>query len=109
MLVVYLSMFPVALVGGPMSGNKSTNLSRIVPDNNWDRGPRIKDDFNSITDVGLYGSSYLLTSCAFQLIYGRIYTFYSPNCVLLFAIAVFEIGVSFPLRHPSACKHADSL
>ncbi|EHL03750.1 putative HC-toxin efflux carrier TOXA [Glarea lozoyensis 74030] len=32
--------------------------------------------------------------CAFQLIYGRIYTFYSPKWVLLYAIAVFEIGDS---------------
>lgn len=55
--------------------------------------PKITDEFHSITDVGWYGSSYLLTACAFQLIYGRIYTFYSTKNVLLVAIAIFEIGV----------------
>ncbi len=56
--------------------------------------PKITDDFHSINDVGWYASSYLLTMCAFQLIYGRIYTFYSPKWVLLWAILIFEIGVS---------------
>jgi MFS family permease len=56
--------------------------------------PKITDDFKSIGDVGWYASSYLITLCAFQLIYGRIYTFYSPKWVLLYAIVVFEIGVS---------------
>lgn len=34
----------------------------------------------------------MLTLCAFQLLWGRIYTFYSPKSVFLSAIAVFEIG-----------------
>jgi hypothetical protein len=58
--------------------------------------PKITDEFHAITDVGWYGSAYLLTSCAFQLIYGRIYTFYSAKNVLLIAICVFEIGVRPP-------------
>lgn len=56
--------------------------------------PKITDDFHSIGDVGWYGGAYLLTSSAFQLIYGRIYTFYSPKWVLLCAIGIFEVGVS---------------
>jgi EmrB/QacA subfamily drug resistance transporter len=33
-----------------------------------------------------------LTTCAFQLLYGRIYTFYSPKWVYISAIVIFEIG-----------------
>ncbi|THC87920.1 hypothetical protein EYZ11_012633 [Aspergillus tanneri] len=64
----------------------------------WDRSitataiPRITDDFHALNDIGWYGSSYLLTACAFQLIYGRFFTFYSPKWVFLSAIAVFENG-----------------
>jgi MFS family permease len=42
--------------------------------------------------VGRYASSYLLTICAFQLIYGKLYTFYSIKYVFLVAISIFEIG-----------------
>lgn len=52
----------------------------------------ISNDFNSLVDVGWYGSAYLLTSCATQLLFGRIYTFYSIKWVFLSAIALFEIG-----------------
>ena len=34
----------------------------------------------------------MLTGCAFQLLFGRIYTFYSPKIVFLSAIAFFEVG-----------------
>jgi hypothetical protein len=33
--------------------------------------PKITDHFNSLGDVGWYGSSYLLTSCALQLFFGK--------------------------------------
>jgi hypothetical protein len=55
----------------------------------------ITDDFHSINDVGWYASSYLLTLCAFQLIYGRLYTFYTGKWLLLGTILLFEIGVCF--------------
>ncbi len=38
--------------------------------------PKITDEFNSVTDIGWYGSAYLLTTCAFQLMFGKLYTFY---------------------------------
>ena len=34
----------------------------------------------------------MLTGCSFQLLMGRIYTFYSPKKVFLVTIALFEIG-----------------
>ena len=54
--------------------------------------PRITDDFNSLGDVGWYASTYMITSCAFQLFFGRIYTFCSPRWVFLVATAIFEVG-----------------
>ncbi|KAI9697752.1 MAG: hypothetical protein M1836_004428 [Candelina mexicana] len=54
--------------------------------------PRITDQFHSVGDVGWYGSAYLITASAFQLLFGRIYTFYSPKWVFLAAIGLFEVG-----------------
>ena len=54
--------------------------------------PTITDQFRSLNDVGWYGSSYLITSCASQLLFGKIYTFYSPKWVILNSIGLFELG-----------------
>ncbi|KAK9319424.1 major facilitator superfamily domain-containing protein [Lipomyces orientalis] len=73
---VYFCMFLVAL--------DRTIISTAVP--------QITDDFDSLNDVGWYSSAYLITSCAFQLIYGRIYTFYNTKWVFLASVAIFETG-----------------
>ena len=54
--------------------------------------PSITDEFDSLGDVGWYGSAYLLTSCAFMLLVGKIYTFVSPKWVYLGSLVVFEVG-----------------
>jgi MFS family permease len=54
--------------------------------------PRITDQFNALNDVGWYASSYLLTQCAFQLFFGKIYTFYSVKWTFLVAMFIFEVG-----------------
>jgi len=54
--------------------------------------PRITDEFKAIDDVGWYGSAYLLTTCAFQLFFGKLYTFLPIKWIYLAAIVVFEIG-----------------
>ncbi|KAK3631965.1 MFS sugar transporter [Elasticomyces elasticus] len=54
--------------------------------------PRITDEFKAIDDVGWYGSAYLLTTCAFQLFFGKLYTFLSLKWVYIVAIVIFEIG-----------------
>ncbi|EGD96741.1 MFS transporter [Trichophyton tonsurans CBS 112818] len=54
--------------------------------------PKITDQFHALEDIGWYGSSYLLTICAFQLIFGKIYTFFPVKWVFLIAITIFEIG-----------------
>lgn len=43
-------------------------------------------------DVGWYGSAYLLTTAAFQLLFGKFYTFFSIKLVYLIAIGIFELG-----------------
>ncbi|KAJ7735138.1 putative efflux pump antibiotic resistance protein [Mycena maculata] len=54
--------------------------------------PKITDQFNSLDDVGWYGSAYLLTTAAFQLLYGRCYSFLSMKWVYIAAITIFELG-----------------
>ncbi|TQV97135.1 hypothetical protein V2A60_000231 [Cordyceps javanica] len=55
--------------------------------------PRITDEFRgSVQDIGWYGAAYLLTTCAVQLIFGKLYTFYSVKWVYLGAILLFEVG-----------------
>lgn len=54
--------------------------------------PKITDDFNSLEDVGWYGSGYLLSTCAFQLSYGKLYNLYPVKWVFLISLAIFELG-----------------
>jgi MFS family permease len=54
--------------------------------------PQITNDFNSLPDVGWYGSAYLLTCCSFQLLCGKLYTFYPVKAVLLTNVLLFEVG-----------------
>ncbi|KAI0378099.1 putative efflux pump [Hypomontagnella monticulosa] len=54
--------------------------------------PKITDAFQSLPDVGWYGSAYLLTTAALQLLFGKFYTFLSIKWVYLTAIGIFELG-----------------
>ncbi|VBB76998.1 Putative similar to aflatoxin efflux pump AFLT of neurospora crassa [Podospora comata] len=54
--------------------------------------PRITDEFNSLGDIGWYGSSYMLTTACAQLVFGRIYKFYDKKWTFFTSILVFEIG-----------------
>lgn len=54
--------------------------------------PRITTVFNSLEDVGWYGSSYLLTTCSLQPSFGRVYTYFDVKYTYLSALIVFEIG-----------------
>jgi EmrB/QacA subfamily drug resistance transporter len=54
--------------------------------------PRITDQFKSLNDVGWYGSAYLLTTCALQLFFGKLYTFFKIKNIFLTAIFIFEVG-----------------
>ncbi|SPO06911.1 related to MFS multidrug transporter [Cephalotrichum gorgonifer] len=54
--------------------------------------PQITNDFRSVTDIGWYASSFLLTNAAFQLAYGKLYTFWRVKRVFLSSVLLFEIG-----------------
>lgn len=54
--------------------------------------PKITNSFNSLDDVGWYGSSFLFTNCTVQLLFGKLYTFYSAKWVFLSGLGIFEIG-----------------
>ncbi|KAI9167113.1 MFS-type efflux pump MFS1 [Paramyrothecium foliicola] len=76
MLSNFVSLFMVAL--------DRTILSTAVPS--------ITNDFKSLGDIGWYGSAYMLTTAAFQLLYGRIYRFYRLKPTVIYSIAIFEAG-----------------
>ncbi|KAI0157854.1 major facilitator superfamily domain-containing protein [Xylariaceae sp. FL1272] len=54
--------------------------------------PAITDEFHSLTDVGWYGSAYLLTSAAFQLLFGKLYGFYPIRAIFGSSVVLFEVG-----------------
>ncbi|OCK78902.1 putative MFS toxin efflux pump [Lepidopterella palustris CBS 459.81] len=54
--------------------------------------PKITDRFNSISDIGWYGSAYFLTSTSLQPTFGRIYKVFNVKIIFLLAIGVFELG-----------------
>ncbi|KAH9881744.1 hypothetical protein IAQ61_000472 [Plenodomus lingam] len=76
MVSLYISIFLVAL--------DRTIIGPAIP--------AITNQFNSIDDIGWYGSAYMLTSAGFILLYGRIYTFFPTKPVFLSGIFLFEAG-----------------
>lgn len=64
--------------------------------------PQITNDFNSLGDIGWYGSSYMLTAAAFQLLFGRLYRFYDLRWTFLSSIVVFEVGSVVCAAAPSS-------
>ncbi|KAI3294450.1 hypothetical protein DTO002I6_4619 [Penicillium roqueforti] len=78
-LVVFslaLSMF--------LLGLDSTIVSTAIPE--------ITNRFHALDDVGWYASAYMLTFCAIQLIWGKLYSFWSAKSVYLAALFIFEVG-----------------
>lgn len=53
-------------------------------------------------DIGWYGSAYLLTTCGFQLFFGRLYSFYNIKWTYLIALLLFEIGSAVCGATPSS-------
>lgn len=76
MITLYCGLFLVAL--------DRTILATAIP--------IITDEFHSLGDVGWYGSAYMLTACATQLVVGRLYTFYNQKTVYLVSLFFFEVG-----------------
>ncbi|KUI59490.1 Putative HC-toxin efflux carrier TOXA [Cytospora mali] len=76
LFALFISLFCVAL--------DSTIIATAIP--------RITDQFHALQDVGWYGSSYLLTKCAFQLPFGKVFRFFSLKWTFLAALFIFEVG-----------------
>ncbi|OTB17445.1 hypothetical protein K445DRAFT_277151 [Daldinia sp. EC12] len=54
--------------------------------------PVITDHFNSITDVGWYGSSFMLALCSAQPLAGKTYTLFHKKLVYLVYVGILEVG-----------------
>ncbi|TVY38947.1 Rubrofusarin-specific efflux pump [Lachnellula subtilissima] len=83
---VYLSIFLVAL-------DRLIIVTAI---------PEITDQFNSIEDIGWYGSSYILAATCLFPTSGRIYYLYSTKSVFLVNLVIFEAGSALCGAAPSS-------
>ncbi|KAK4052029.1 hypothetical protein OIV83_002323 [Microbotryomycetes sp. JL201] len=54
--------------------------------------PAISNDFNALSDVGWYGSAYLLTGTAFQPVLGKAFTYFSLKWTYIACTVVFLVG-----------------
>ncbi|KAM7201317.1 major facilitator superfamily transporter [Rhypophila sp. PSN 637] len=52
----------------------------------------ITSDFGSLGDAGWYGSGYLITMSAFQLVFGRLYSVFPTKPIFLGSLFFFEGG-----------------
>ncbi|KAK6219186.1 dolichol kinase [Pestalotiopsis sp. IQ-011] len=86
LISVFISMFLVAL--------DRLIISTAIP--------RITDEFKSLQDVGWYGSAYLLTTASFQLMFGKVYTFFSVKFTFMAAVLLFEVGSAICGAAPSS-------
>jgi MFS family permease len=54
--------------------------------------PKITDEFDSIADVGWYGSAFMLCQASSQLLFGMIYKHQSTKYTFVSCVALFELG-----------------
>ncbi|CAO2647190.1 Nn.00g081120.m01.CDS01 [Neocucurbitaria sp. VM-36] len=54
--------------------------------------PAITNTFDSIEDIGWYGSAYMLTCAIFNPLFGKIYQLYDTKWTFLASIVLFEAG-----------------
>lgn len=98
MTSVFVAMFLVSLVRWPINFYLSRKKNRLLIAVFQDRlivataVPQITNEFNSAGDIGWYATAYLLTSCAFQLLFGKLYKVFSIKITFLSSIVLFEIG-----------------
>ncbi|KAF9876721.1 major facilitator superfamily transporter [Colletotrichum karsti] len=64
--------------------------------------PFITAEFQSTADIGWYGSAYLLTSCAFQPVFGKVFTLFSVKWSYIFAMFMFLGGSLICALAPSS-------
>lgn len=54
--------------------------------------PSLSDNFKSLSDIGWYSTALRLVLCSFLLMFGKAYTFINTKPLLVFSIAVYELG-----------------
>jgi MFS family permease len=54
--------------------------------------PSITNTFDSITDIGWYGSAYMLTCAIFNPLMGSVYRLYPIKWVFMTSVIIFEAG-----------------
>lgn len=64
--------------------------------------PQITNEFHALNEIGWYGSAYLLTTCAFQPIFGRLYSHCSAKWTYVSATLWFTIGSVISASAPSS-------
>ena len=63
--------------------------------------PKITTVFNSLNDVGWYGSAYLLSITALQPTFGNIYKYFDVKITYLISIVIFESKKLFVKEYTS--------
>ncbi|KAK9419711.1 hypothetical protein SUNI508_07197 [Seiridium unicorne] len=79
MVGLYLSLFMLSL--------DRTIISTAIP--------AITNESHSLDDIGWSASVYMMTGCAFQLFFGRVYTFYPPKWVFIAAIYCLRSALKY--------------
>ncbi|CAM1502575.1 Fc.00g073510.m01.CDS01 [Cosmosporella sp. VM-42] len=75
----------VVLFMGMLTANLDTTiLSTAIP--------KITEEFNSLTDMGWYGSSAFLTFAAFQTTWGKVFKYFNLKWSYALTIVIFELG-----------------
>jgi MFS transporter, DHA2 family, glioxin efflux transporter len=54
--------------------------------------PKMTSEFDSLDQVGWYGSAFFLTLASFQSTWGKLYKYFSLKMVFIAAATVFELG-----------------
>ncbi|USP72866.1 aflatoxin efflux pump aflt [Curvularia clavata] len=54
--------------------------------------PAITNTFDSIADIGWYGSAYMLACAIFGPFFGKLYQIYNTKWTFLISIIIFEVG-----------------
>ena len=64
--------------------------------------PQITTEFNSINDIGWYGSAYLVALMALQTIYGSLYKLFTLKWIYIATLVIFEAGSVVCASAPSS-------
>lgn len=64
--------------------------------------PAITNEFNSINDIGWYGSAYMFTCAVSNPLFGKLYQLYSTKWTFIASIIVFEAGSALCGAAPSS-------